>query len=292
MGFVSNRELFKKGLQQTVAERRKLGQSGQALMEYILVMIVVVAIILGGLYQLSSAFQVWANSYFGEYLSCLLETGELPTLGSSVTTGECAQSFQQFSIANGRPLVNSNNPGGEAQGGGGANSSGDDGQSGRRTTTSSSVESGPGGVASSRRTGRSNRFRAGRSGAEKTGSNINRETRGGGGAAGPIASGGGDGRPKRIALGGSTDRYGRRGKTDKGEDEKRTKTKALEQVANEKVGPKLIPINRKVASNEQAPEVDDFTFGSFLRYLVIAAIIIALLIFFGGQILQVSKSME
>ena len=36
----------------------------------------------------------------------------------------------------------------------------------------------------------------------------------------------------------------------------------------------------------------DVGYGDYLRYLLIAAIIIAILIFFGGQVLQMSKSME
>ncbi|MEN0057658.1 MAG: hypothetical protein AAGB31_02395 [Bdellovibrio sp.] len=55
--------------------------------------------------------------------------------------------------------------------------------------------------------------------------------------------------------------------------------------------PKKIPVKKpevKVLPEEDKP----ITIGNFIRYLFIAALIIALVIFIGGQALQMSKSFE
>lgn len=52
---------------------------------------------------------------------------------------------------------------------------------------------------------------------------------------------------------------------------------------------KLIPPTRNVAAaNEQVEE--PFSFGYFLKWIIIAGIVIALIVFFGGQVLNYSKS--
>jgi len=79
-------------------------ERGQALAEYILMLTVSVALILGLMFEFNTAFQSWANNYFGDYLTCLLETGELPSIGGSPgDSGVCNQFFAEFSLKNGRP---------------------------------------------------------------------------------------------------------------------------------------------------------------------------------------------
>lgn len=56
----------------------KLNESGQGVIEYILVLTITVFLIGTFLYQFSTAFRKYANNFFGEYVACLLETGELP----------------------------------------------------------------------------------------------------------------------------------------------------------------------------------------------------------------------
>ncbi len=145
--------------------RKKLiDESGQAVIEYILVLTVVVSMVLGGLYQLNDAFRVWADSYFGDYLACLLESGELPSLGGAGGS-ECTQLYKEFSLADGRPHV------GDGVGGGGGGSSGSEsenqtGEFGKGGEGSSGVYTGGGGsvvvqsVPSADLGGRSQRFRA------------------------------------------------------------------------------------------------------------------------------------
>ena len=81
-------------------------QKGQGTTEYILILVVVVAIALGMIYQFNDAFRNWMDGYFGEYLACLIETGELPAIGGTGgAPGSCEAQFEPFSLAAGRPAL-------------------------------------------------------------------------------------------------------------------------------------------------------------------------------------------
>lgn len=80
-------------------------ESGQGIIEYILILVVTVALILGAMYKFNSAFKEFSLNYFGNYLSCLLETGELPTIGGTPgDTGICNSLFSAFDLSKGRQL--------------------------------------------------------------------------------------------------------------------------------------------------------------------------------------------
>lgn len=85
--------------------RNLLSDSGQAVIEYLLILVVTVGITLGVVLQFNKAFQTFADNYFGNYLACLLETGELPSLGldGPDNVGICNEEFQAFSFTAGRP---------------------------------------------------------------------------------------------------------------------------------------------------------------------------------------------
>ncbi len=51
-------------------------------------------------------------------------------------------------------------------------------------------------------------------------------------------------------------------------------------------------INRKVASSDVKDEETKMGFGDFMRWLLIAAIVIAIVFFLGGQALQIGKNWE
>lgn len=106
------------------------------------------------MFEFNTAFQAWANNYFGDYLTCLLETGELPTIeGSPGDSGICGQFFEPFSLKNGRPSKalskgngqtnnsNANSRRGNAQ---------PEGTSARRSSGSGSSKWGDGGSGKSR----------------------------------------------------------------------------------------------------------------------------------------------
>ena len=72
-------------------------QSGQAVIEYVLVLVIVVSILTGILFQFSSAFRTYTKALFGDYISCLLEAGELP--GSSIACSESMPSWKAIAAA-------------------------------------------------------------------------------------------------------------------------------------------------------------------------------------------------
>lgn len=262
-------------------------QAGQALLEYILVLLVVVGIIGGVIFQLNTAFRIWANNYFGNYLVCLLETGELPSLGAPDPNSECAQEFQAFDVQSGDTLTGEGVGEGDGSGGGGGRAAVAPGSNG-------SVGGRPG-ARSGRNFGRANRFRARGGGAGVDGEGdedgISRESnRTGPGYIDGYSSD--SGRPKRFATRGEIKRRGRARQEKEEEAKKKPKAKNVEGGPETRAGPELIPVANRSLAKVDAVEVDDLSFGGFLRYLVIAGIVIALVIVIGGQILQVTKSME
>ncbi|NQZ18798.1 MAG: hypothetical protein HRT44_06015 [Bdellovibrionales bacterium] len=117
-------------------QKARAGEAGQAVVEYILMLVITVSIILGVLYQFNDAFKNYLDNYFGDYIACLLETGELPSLGGDgPTSAECNANFADFTVASGRPLVD-----------GGSSGSGDgNGESGSGSDSSSAGSSSPSG---------------------------------------------------------------------------------------------------------------------------------------------------
>ncbi|MBX9766618.1 MAG: hypothetical protein K2X47_05045, partial [Bdellovibrionales bacterium] len=61
---------------------KSINQKGQASIEYVLVLVIVIMIGLGIVWKFNSAFRQFASSYFGQYLDCLLANGELPSIAS------------------------------------------------------------------------------------------------------------------------------------------------------------------------------------------------------------------
>lgn len=287
-------------------------ESGQAIIEYILVLIITVIIILGLLYQFSAAFKSYVESYFGNYIACLLEVGELPGNG-----GVCESEFKAFNIADGKPLVNGQIPssGSGGSGGGSSNRNGkngsEDGQ-GAQTSKRDSKADGPGK-------------------GESLGSNPS-----GGGGRSTVGRVGGFGRNRSTPVGNvkssETDKDGKATMNDSllgisptstavgnasrddrrrmttmnwgyfGDEEEKERASSRPPVApvskpesqgGASLRAKVIAETARRGPAAQGEANDEgFSFGNLIQYLLIAAIILAIVIFFGGQILQISKSWE
>lgn len=65
-----------------------------------------------------------------------------------------------------------------------------------------------------------------------------------------------------------------------------------EEIFNRKQEEKRFQVERRVASKVDEYEDEGLDLGDLLRYLIIAAIVVAIFLFFGGQAVQISKSME
>ena len=299
------------------------------MVEYILVLVIVVAIILGIIYQFNDAARQWASNYFGDYLACLLETGELP--GSDA---QCDQLFEEFDLASGRPAIQTAGAGGGGTAGGGssgpgssglqpagggggagggsgsggaADGSGSQSQSnaaGARAGDSGGGGSGAGGTAFAAGGQDGGRFGRNRSFDE----NQRRRARGGGAGGGESPyTGSTEESIPAGALGGSSKRVRERRRREQldmrfsmrrqkaevetATVEKTQLTKKGSSRSQKKKDEKFV-VQRKAAAVEVPEPEIEMSFGHYLRYLVIAAIVIALVLLIGGQILQVSKSMD
>lgn len=266
-------------------------QSGQAIIEYILVLLVVVSILLGVMWQFNEGFKSFTKSYFGDYLACLLELGELPALGG-VTSGQCQH--ETFAMGpspgmpGGRTPEDSDDP-----------NSADSGRNSAGLGSSSSGSGGSGGSGSSRSAESSGRF----------GSNFSGTSRDGRPATVVIGTAKDDtytgstetssGKVSKIssARGGSMELIDQSGGVIDPFEERKVKSAPV-AIAKDSRAEALkskkqkVDIVRKTASADTKDKDAEIGFGDFLRWLLIAAIIIAIVFFLGGQALQIGKSWE
>jgi hypothetical protein len=83
-------------------EKQK-SQAGQTTVEYILIVALSVTIILGLMSQFYKPFGNWMQDYMGQYLECLLDVGELPTV-ADLTVASATRSSALFqSLADALP---------------------------------------------------------------------------------------------------------------------------------------------------------------------------------------------
>ena len=279
--------------------RRWRDQSGQAVTEYILVLFFILGIAFGGIYMFNDAIKVWANNYFGDYLTCLLETGELPSIGGAPgDSGICNQFFKEFSLSAGRPYKTLTDSPGTGKVSRSASTGDDASKSGNKTSrgmNEGSSRGSRGGSGGGRGCSGNNLF-------NKPSPNANADN--GGGASKKIvssytgstdadANGGGGyrGMSRRRTEGGQLSR-GFYVSIDKDEKERPAGFSVPSQKNEGGYNTsKKIPI--KTILKKDPPQADEpFTIGNFIRLLIIAALIIALVLVIGGQLLQVSKNSE
>lgn len=270
---------------------RRRSQSGQALIEYVLMLIITVSLVLALIAQVFKPFQTFVQSYMGDYVQCLLETGELPFASADAQTATegCSAKFGS---------ANWNNNASAGTGSGGNNSK--DPAAAVKSSSSDSSSGSSGGstyAGSSSRNGRSY-FSAPRS------------------APRGVGDGGGNSKVIEIALDGNGAGGFFRGSTGGGYTPPARKVRAvgitgISEEEKKKLAKKAdgsgkvirmsdgrMPASKKtqVKKPEAKPEfvADDepMTIGNFIRFLFIAALVIALLLFIGGQALQMSKSFE
>jgi hypothetical protein len=312
-----------------------INQKGQATIEYVLVLVIVIMMGLGIIWKFNSAFRTFALSYFGQYLDCLLANGELPSI-SSGKPGTCDAQFTAFDLASGRspidPYSSGSNSGGNSRGGDYGKAKNSQSSSGSKSSDSSSSGdngSGPRGSASSRKSSigsspSSSKKNNSPGGLGNDSSGDNRipapsraSTNSPFGGRGNSPSGddsgkspNGDKEKFEAGSGGSSNssRFGSRADIEDGrlrfvpsgsqsgseggeETLRPNKVSASERDATS--SGQRIPIakgSRKIASDNELDA--SMALPDFLRYLVIAAIIIALVLFLGGQALQISKGQD
>jgi hypothetical protein len=227
----------------------------------------------------------------GQYLECLLDVGELPSMGGEGASGECNSKFSSFSVAQGRTPL--------SQSGRDRNSS-DEGSGNRphSRSDSGSSENGAGGGRRGNRGDRNQGFPVGaRGGSDSLGQNSSNVIE--------VAEKASEsqfyrlkssrGNPISVAappgLAGPNQSYiVNRAKNASGGEAPST-LQLNEEISTDKKGKKLVikPPERKMASDSND---QPWSFSDYLKYGLIFLIVVALLLFLGGQMLQISKSME
>ncbi|MCB9072590.1 MAG: hypothetical protein H6623_03145 [Bdellovibrionaceae bacterium] len=264
-------------------------QSGQAVLEYILVLVIVVGIILSTMYQLNTAFKKYVQSYFGEYIACLLETGELPSLGSGEGANKeiCSSAYEPFSLKNGRPLA-----------GGGSDKGGKKG-----SKTPLYKGSGPNKYSSSRNNNLNN------SGVTRNMSALNGESVSGSGKENKDES---SKKAFRKSAKADADITFRRRQfrqqhkipvsgyfkmqDDKGQKDtppRKVTATGKHSRADGQARKIAVDMNkfRTLASDDSGLGMN-LSLSDYMRYLLIGGLIIMIVIFFGGQIMQLTKNWE
>jgi hypothetical protein len=273
----------------------RLAESGQAAIEYILLLLISVTIILSLFTQFNRAFRTYAVNYFGKYVTCLLEVGELPGVA-----GICQSEFVAFDPA-------ATGPNGES--GGGANGAGgskDKKDSKSQSSAKGGSKSGGSGGETGGSTSRSSVGSFGREfGQSKQRStpvgSISKGSEGSGSEADALL---GVPSSSRISIGTLAQKDQARAKVFSTgfmtideyqpiDDRPPVAPAGKAPAGNAGLRPKKVALKVTTTPTKQI-EVEDkeLTFGGMMRMLLIAAIVVIILVFFGGQALQISKSME
>jgi hypothetical protein len=259
-------------------------------------LIITVSLVLALIAQVFKPFQDFVQAYMGDYVQCLLETGELPfASGDTPNAAKDAGCSAKFGAAswNKNPNVTS----------GSGNQGGDKSNSTPPSSSSSSSDSSSGSsrrstyAGSSSRNGRSY-FSAPRSAPRGVG-----DTAGSGKVIEIALDGKGAGGFFKGSTGGGYTAPSRKvravGMTGISEDEKKKLAKKADggsKIVSTSDGrmpaSKKSLVKKPQPKNDFASEDEPMTIGNFIRFLFIAALVIALLLFIGGQALQMSKSFE
>ncbi|MES2962631.1 MAG: hypothetical protein V4760_01995 [Bdellovibrionota bacterium] len=294
-------------------------ESGQGTLEYILVLVITVILFLTVVWQFNDAFRSYAENFFDGYVACLLETGELPGRG-----GNCTADYKAFKIADGKPLINgplgdgsTGGPGGAGTGGGGAGagSGGKTGDAGKNADAGNKGAGGSGGdggggggggesgpPAGATTVGSIGNRGKGRSKSTAVGAAKDEQGQDGGSSeslVGPMAGMGArgtessSGRAKRTALDRGYGYWGQQEQAEAAESKAPIKSVSPKNENGNNLRSKKtsVDMSRKTASVASGSD-DGFSLGSLIRYILIAGIVLAIVVFFGGQLLQISKSSE
>lgn len=302
-------------------------------MEYILLLVIIVSLVIGAKKAFGN-LDDFMNHYIGDYVICLMEYGELPSLGivdsnlkkHLAGTGKtCDKNFADFSFESGKPPVGSGSGGtgsGSGSGSGGksnsangsnTNSSSTAGKDGKDNSSSDadSDSSGSGGKyknsgrstsaspytnGSIKRSGSSNTADASEIGGQKVRVLADDEE-----ASGRKRGSGGYSRIRSSSY--RNDKYRPITGTMLAEIEKTLPKRARAPatsitISTSDEGSRFAPYKKTFIPPQPVileAKVDDnsgFGFGYIIRWLIIAGMILAIVIFFGSQVMNYSNSKD
>ena len=255
-------------------------------MEYILLLVITVSLVLSLTNQFFKPFGSFVNNYMGDYISCLLETGEFPSTGNTPNSqSECDFKFKPATAGAGRPGVAGSASYSGASGKEKSNRSNDDssgsqgsyaGSAGRQA---SNLNSPPPRLSNGDHGGETKVVEISIGTTDETGFN----SRGSGRAFDSV----GGARTNPVIT--YTLSSGEQKKAD--EDKKGASRVIASEFASRPSKKMLVkpPGTDKTATDDK---VEEWNIGDYFRYLLIAAIIILLIAVIGGQAARLTKSWE
>lgn len=268
--------------------RKVKNQKGQGVIEYILLLVVVVSIVIGFSMKIYQPLGRYVNNYVGEYLECLLETGQLPVIndGADLET-ECSRVFRAGNEFAGSTAANQANQNKDAA-------------NGKSKTSNSGAGSGE----SANSAGGSNKNYF------LNGKNSGGGMSDGGGSSASVASE----ESKYTGSTGSSSRGRSMSVYSRGDarvirsipitnyeflrrqkQREKTKVRNLGAAESEQDMGKLKKLQlKKKEANRKLAEVqeEDFSFGKIFRLFIIALILILILIVVGGEATSVFRNMD
>ncbi len=280
-------------------KRRRLKtnpESGQGVLEYILVLVIILVVILGLVYQFNAKFRLYAEQFFDGYIACLLETGELPGVGGS----SCEEEIKTIADMQAKGLLrfpDDGSGGGGGEGGGNKDKSSDNGKAADTSSRERGETVSNGGGGGGRTTNFGNFGRGGgrdRSTPVRTGANSKEEAdaMGYGGLSMPSGYYSGDmasARRDRVTY-----VYDEYSEVDERVQGKPPVAKTDKKAENSNALRPKRAIENTTRRSTASIDINEaeFSFGEMIRWLIIAALILAIIIFFGGQLLQIMRSRE
>lgn len=309
--------------------------SGQAVVEYILI----VSIAVGLIFIMKGAFKgmsTFIDNYLGSYTECLMTHGELPTLGVGSGADQtfhdssglkehlsggysCDGKFKKFTIEAGRPPIANGNASGQASSNSSNGKNGSKSDSDSGSSSSSSSGSSKEGASDKDKVANNGSGNGGGSSPYDDG-NIRRNGRR---SADGIASAG-DGRTRlldeeggdeegsgglrrksresriiykdntryRSILGNEAEQLLKQSSRSTVKRKPTTTSIARSENSSDAPGPRSGLMKEAPAKRVISEEVTEegWGFGKLLKWLLIIGIIVAIIIFFGGQLLNYSNS--
>ena len=324
---------IRNGVKQVLSFKKRLPQiylvhqqGGQAVVEYVLVLIVSVSLLF--LFKgVVKGINEFMYSYMGEYISCLMEYGELPTSGSTETnlnqhsqggSGKtCDSKFKGFTLAVGKASTGSlsgSNRNGTGQSNGnskGASQSADSKNESAKDTAKNNSENGKSGSSAS--AAANSPYTKGSIQRSSSGNSVNTADNGVSTIAQDkvrIISDDESDEARRNRLGGSTtenrtvyERARYRAITGKQLKDLQAQNKTLRAPTSQilstteeefRMGPRkstITPPELKATTLDQQDD-EQMNFGNFMKWLIISAMGIAIFLFFGSQVMSFVNSQE
>jgi hypothetical protein len=278
-------------------KRAWVGQAGQALLEYVLLILISMTLILGVVWKFNSAFHDYAYQLFrpdeGGYLFCLIQNAVLPGDDS------CQSNLPRFDYASakekklgGPPLTtNVNSSGAGAPPSTGSSSSNKN--SAKNSSASSSGSKGTnehetGTVATNSQDVKGSKSLTGSKSSNASNSSNSKSSKdkplggkggffeGGSGVDAPSASS--DNLNSRSRFVGFEKSFSSSNIASQKIPTNENDLKSAREIANEKK-------KKKAASEDESP----FTFGNFVKWIIIIALILLFVFFVGSQFVAVSR---